>query len=81
MTKSISVLLLAFFLILTPSFSDVRLPKILNSHMVLQRNSDVTIWGWADPGEQVDVIADWLDSKVSATASAAGEWKVTRWYL
>lgn len=77
MTKSISVLLLAFFLILTPSLSDVRLPKILGSHMVLQRNSDVTIWGWADPGEQVDVIADWLDSKVSATASAAGEWKVT----
>lgn len=76
MTKTIPLLLVALILIPNPSFSDVRLPKILSSHMVLQRNSNVNIWGWADPGEQVDVAADWIDSKVSATANHQGQWQV-----
>ena len=39
---------------LTASASaDVRLPHIVSSHMVLQRDVPVTIWGWADPDEAV----------------------------
>ena len=76
MIKSLPLLLLACFLNVTPSYADVRLPKILNSHMVLQRNSEVRIWGWADPGEQIEVTADWLKSKARATTDAMGQWEV-----
>jgi len=61
----------------TPCLADVRLPKVLGSHMVLQRNSEVKIWGWADAGETVAVSGDWLDTKTSATADAEGRWQVS----
>ena len=52
-----------------PCFGDVRLPKILNSHMVLQQNSEVKIWGWADPGEGVLVQGDWLKEPIRIKAN------------
>jgi len=63
-------------LIATPCFADVRLPKIVGSYMVLQRDSEVKIWGWADAGEEVHVAGDWLDSEASAVADRDGKWLV-----
>ena len=37
------------------SFADVSLPSIFSDNMVLQRDIETTIWGWADPGEEVRV--------------------------
>ena len=34
-------------------------PAILGDHMVLQRDSEVPVWGWAGAGEQVTVTASW----------------------
>ncbi len=59
-----------------PSFADIRLPKILNSHMVLQQNSEVRIWGWADAGEDVRVQGDWLKEPIRVKANEDGEWLV-----
>jgi sialate O-acetylesterase len=55
--------------------ADVRLPKILGSNMVLQRDSEVKIWGWADAGEEIRVTGDWLDTKVRVNADADGNWQ------
>lgn len=57
------------------SRGDVRLPRVLSSHMVLQRNSNVTIWGWAESGEQVTIAADWIGTNVTLTANAEGNWQ------
>lgn len=70
-------LLTTLVLFSTPCLADVRLPKILDSNMVLQRESEVAIWGWADPGEQVQVACDWLTEKLNTTADADGRWLVT----
>lgn len=64
-------------LVAAPALADVKLPKILASHMVLQRESDVKIWGWADAGEEVVVTGDWQDAKATATADADGKWSVS----
>jgi len=45
--------------------------------MVLQRKSDVNVWGWADPGEEVRVTCDWLDTAANASADADGNWQVS----
>jgi len=37
------------------SFGDVSLPSIFSDNMVLQRDIETKIWGWADPGEKVIV--------------------------
>jgi sialate O-acetylesterase len=42
-------------LCINQAIADVRLPKIFDSHMVLQRNKPIPVWGWADAGEKVTV--------------------------
>ena len=71
-------LLLGAFLILSAAsaHADVRLPKIIGSKMVLQRNSDVKIWGWADAGETVNVVCDWRDTRFTTEADDDGNWQV-----
>lgn len=55
--------------------SAVRLPKVFASHMVLQRDIPVPVWGWAPPDEMVTVSL--ASAHVRATANAAGEWQAT----
>lgn len=54
---------------------DVRLPAVLGSHMVLQQNAEVTLWGWAYDGEKVVVSTSW-GPKAETVANARGEWSV-----
>ena len=51
-----------------------RLPAVIGSGMVLQRDVPLTIWGWADAGEEITVTLG--DNKGAATADAQGRWRV-----
>jgi sialate O-acetylesterase len=66
--------LLAVILFSIPAQGRVKLPALISNHMVLQQNADIRVWGWADPGEKVTVLTDWLTEPVSATTTAAGNW-------
>jgi sialate O-acetylesterase len=68
--------LLCLALVTSSCFADVRLPKVLGSGMVLQRNSRIQIWGWADVGEQVTLKCSWLDEQQHATTNGNGQWSV-----
>ncbi len=57
------------------SMAEVRLPALFGDHMVLQRDSTVAIWGWAEPGEKVSIELDWKDTAIEAVTDAAGSWK------
>ena len=35
--------------------AEVRLPQVFSSHMVLQQQKPLTLWGWAQPEESVTV--------------------------
>lgn len=52
--------------------AEVKLPAVISSHMVLQRDKTVPIWGQAAPGE--DVTVSFNGQTVKATADAAGKW-------
>ncbi len=54
--------------------AEVRLPHFLSSHMVLQRDMPVHLWGWAEPGEKVTVSL--RDASRSDTADELGKWSV-----
>ncbi len=54
--------------------ADVKLPKVIGSHMVLQRDRPLPIWGWADAGEEVTVKFD--EATATAKADAQGNWKI-----
>lgn len=49
-----------FILIICPSLVDakVRLPNFFTDNMVLQRNTSIPIWGWAEPNEKIQIKFD-----------------------
>lgn len=53
--------------------ADVRLPQLLSSGMVLQRNAEITLWGWADADEELAISFD--GQTYRTTADDAGEWQ------
>ena len=57
------------------ALAEVKLPQVIASNMVLQRNMPVPIWGTADAGEKVTVT--FCGQSKSAAADAKGAWKVT----
>jgi len=56
--------------------ADVKLPAILSDNMVLQQQTNVRIWGKANPSEKVDVIPSWNNKDHRAQADANGNWMV-----
>ena len=57
------------------ALAEVRLPRFFVDNMVLQQNQTNTIWGWADPGEEVVVRASW-EATTSTVTDSEGRWKV-----
>jgi sialate O-acetylesterase len=66
---------LAISLLPVVASAEVRLPAVLSDHMVLQRDSTVAVWGWADPGEEVRLQPSWSDAAVTITAGEDGRWR------
>lgn len=54
----------------------IKLPALVSSHMVLQRNTTVTLWGWSDATEKISIQASWLKEPLNIVANSAGEWNV-----
>jgi sialate O-acetylesterase len=54
--------------------AEVRLPKLISDHGVLQRDAPIHIWGWADPGENIHVT--FHQQHLATTASDLGKWSV-----
>jgi len=54
--------------------AEIKMPAVFGDHMVLQRDTGVPFWGWADPGEEVTVSL----GSVTATTTAGqdGKWRV-----
>src|SRR5579871_1594255 len=57
------------------AWSDVRLPRLVGDNMVLQRDTTLVVWGWADLGEQVQI--DFQNRRVIATAAPDGKWQAS----
>ncbi len=51
----------------------VRLPRLFSDGMVLQRNKPLTIWGWAEAGEEVSLQIG--KACATATADSDGRWR------
>ncbi|MEE3055055.1 MAG: PA14 domain-containing protein [Planctomycetota bacterium] len=58
-----------------PAAADVRLPSVMDSHMVLQRDMPLKVWGFADKGEPV--MVELAGARATTTADDKGEWIVT----
>lgn len=53
---------------------EVRLPKILGSHAVLQRDQPIHVWGWSEPGEKI--TASLNGTTQAAVGDRLGNWSL-----
>jgi sialate O-acetylesterase len=73
--KNLKIYLLTLFCVTQLQLrAEVVLPRVIGSDMVLQRGKPLPIWGTATAGEQVSVRFG--KQTKTATADAAGNWKV-----
>jgi len=56
------------------SFAQIKLPRLISDGMVLQRDTEIKLWGWASPNEKIQI--DFNNKKYTATTSKKGEWTV-----
>lgn len=82
--KRIVLFLIIYFLSFAQTivYSDVTLPHVIGSNMVLQRDMQVPIWGWASAGEEITITLSTEEegaepiATATAVADAAGNWQI-----
>ena len=68
-------LCLLMLVVLSPLTAEITLPGIIDDNMVLQRNTKLKVWGWADAGEKIAV--SFAGQTVNTTTAVDGSWKTT----
>lgn len=71
------ILLLLVSHLFSNANAEVRLPAIIGSHMVLQQNSEVKMWGWCDPDEKIRINSGWDTATYNTTGNADGKWMLS----
>ena len=81
--KRLTLFLIGFLLLFTQVFvhAEVTLPRVISSNMVLQRDMQVPIWGWASAGEEITITLSTEDEdaellfSTSVVADVEGNWR------
>lgn len=58
----------------TTAEGQIRMPDIFSDNCVLQHNSKVNIWGWADANNAVSVKASWNGETQTVRSDGGGRW-------
>lgn len=76
MKKHIKLALVSFLFVATMpmAMAKVVLPKIFGSDMVLQRETQVDLWGWGAPGEEITVTTSWDQKTYNTKTSLMAKW-------
>ena len=74
--KKISLMIVGASFLFIHASAQLQLPDIISDSMVLQQNTSAPIWGWASPGEKVEVSGSWSKKAMQAVADKDGKWMV-----
>jgi len=58
------------------SFSQLRIPSVISSGMVLQQNDSVTFWGWGYNGQQLKITGSWDNGTATCVVNNIGKWSL-----
>ncbi len=72
-TTAVGLCLLSL-LLSTAVHAQLRLPKLISDGMVLQRDTPLKVWGWANTGEKITV--QFKNKTYKTTTGADGKWQV-----
>jgi len=60
-----------------PAMAQLRLPSLFSSHMVIQRETELPIWGWAGPTQDIQIQVSWDTTTIQTRVSNTSMWKTT----
>jgi sialate O-acetylesterase len=72
--KFLFILFMAF--ISNTVLANITLPNLFSDNIVLQRNSEVTIWGWASPKEEVTIKPSWDNREYKTKTNNQAKWEI-----
>lgn len=75
--KNLPRLFILLLLVSAKNHANVSLPAIFSDNMVLQRNAEVKIWGWAKPGEEVKIKTSWSNEEQKIKTGNTAYWEIT----
>jgi sialate O-acetylesterase len=55
----------------------IKLPALIADNMVLQQNSNIILWGWANGNETIVINASWNKKAIKTIAKADGTWQIS----
>ncbi len=67
---------LIFLFFVTGISAQIQMGPLFSDDMILQRESQVPIWGLASPNEKVTVLSSWNNKTTSTKADNNGNWNV-----
>jgi sialate O-acetylesterase len=70
-----SLLYVSILLAFKSGIAQVKLPRLINDSMILQRDTEVNIWGWASVDEKVTI--NFHNKTYTTTAGKDGKWRIT----
>ena len=72
--KNNILLIISLFAINLIASQDLKLPSIFSNNMILQQDSNVSIWGWSKPNSQVLINVSWNENTFKVESSDEGKW-------
>jgi sialate O-acetylesterase len=77
--RKVTIILLPILLFACTKESSIRfeLPSVISSGMVLQRDTEVALWGKATPGQTVKIVTSWgVRSKTKSDSKGCWQFKI-----
>lgn len=72
--NNLTVLILFLIISVFSTNAQLKVASILGNNMVLQRNSEVKIWGKAEPKKSLKITASWSKTAITAVSNENGDW-------
>lgn len=63
-------------LFVVSGWSNITLPSLVSSDMVLQQNTEIRLWGWGEPLEEVEIVTSWNGEVVKTVTDSHANWSV-----
>lgn len=70
-------LLSLFIFLSTKVVAGITLPAVFSDGMVLQRHSNVTLWGWATPKETLTISPEWTSQVYTTVTPNSSRWEIS----
>lgn len=71
------LLFIVFIIFSNTIWANVSLPNVFSDNMVLQRNSEIKIWGWGNPKEEIKITPSWNNQEYKVTTDSYANWQIT----